>query len=148
MGIFFNYRNYRKIFISLQPTVQSYLFNFFNHVAGDHSKCISPKCKIKEKLKTKETWQTSEFEKEMMELKKLMENKLSRLPLEKCAKGRTTSPLEGCNNVINRYACKRVDFKYTHECRVYSALCDWNEDHNIPEYQGWRSKFCYQYGLL
>ena len=33
---------------------------------------------------------------------------------------------------VNKYAQKRVDFKSTHQCRVYSAVNDWNKDHSVP----------------
>ena len=119
----------------MKPDVKSYLLNLFNHLSGDHAHCLSPKCHIKHKNKHKEVCQTEEFRKEMEEIKQRMNKKLDRLPLDECTKGRSTAALEGLNNVTNKYACKRVDFKNTHEARVYSCINDWNEENNIANYK-------------
>ena len=117
-------------------------------MAGHHDNCISGACYMKQLNNQKEDWQTKEFEDEMMKLKKMMRKKLTKYPLEKAKSGITTGALERFNGNVNKYAQKRVEFKSTHKCRVYSAVNDWNEDHSVPSHQGWRRQFCEKYGII
>ena len=86
----------------------------------------------------------------MKEIKQLLQNrcKQKKIPWKKMSRGRASAALEGYNSYLLGYCPKKYKSGNSYEARMQCARNDWNESHNIPEYQNWRHDFLKMIGVL